>query len=92
MPAVGMAALTLLTFWLALGPSFGLYRWAYALVPGFDLIRVPSRFFLLTLTALSALAALGLDRIRRPAVAWALILVAAVECIPVPWDAPPTPS
>ena len=91
MAALAMAALTLLTFWLALGPSFGLYRWAYALVPGFDLIRVPSRFFLLTLTALSALAALGLDRIRRPGVAWALILVATIECIPVPWDAPSDP-
>ncbi len=91
MEALGMAALTIFTLWLALGPSFGLYRWAYALVPGFDLIRVPSRFFLLTLTALSALAALGLDRIRRPGLAWALILVATIECIPVPWDAAPDP-
>lgn len=82
--AVAMAGLALLTFWLALGPPFGLYRLSYALIPGFDLIRVPSRFFLLTLTALSALAALGLDHIRRPALAWALVLLAAVECVPLP--------
>lgn len=81
---VAMAGLALLTFWLALGPSFGLYRLSYTLIPGFDLIRVPSRFFLLTLTALSALAALGLDRVRRPAVAWALVVLAAIECVPLP--------
>ncbi len=83
---VAMTALAVLTFWLALGPAFGLYRLGYAAIPGFDLIRVPSRFFLLTLTAMAALAALGLDRIRRPRVAWALILVATIECVPVAWD------
>jgi len=89
--ATGMAALAGLTLWLALGPPFGLYRLGYALIPGFDLIRVPSRFFLLTLTALSALAALGLDRVRRPAVAWALVAVAIFECVPVAWDSPHDP-
>jgi hypothetical protein len=91
MAALSMAALAVLAAWLALGPSFGLYRLAYVFIPGFDLIRVPSRFFLLTLTALSTLAGLGLDRIRRPALAWALILVATLECLPVPWDAPYDP-
>lgn len=89
--AVFMLALALVTLWLSLGPSFGLYRLCYTLVPGFDLIRVPSRFFLLTLTALSTLAALGLDRIRRPAVAWGMIVAAAIECVPVAWDAPRDP-
>ncbi len=91
MAAVSMAVLAFLTFWLALGPSFGLYRLVYAIIPGFDLIRVPSRFFLVTLTSLSTLAALGLDRIRRPALAWAFILLATIECIPVAWDAPHDP-
>lgn len=86
-----LCALVFVTFWLALGPSFGLYALSYATIPGFDLIRVPSRFFLLTITALSALAALGLDRIRRPGLAWGLIVVATIECIPVPWDAPSDP-
>ena len=89
--ALGLTGLAALTLWLSFGPAFGLYRLGYTLIPGFDLIRVPSRFFLLTLTALSTLAALGLDRIRRPALAWSLILAAAVECVPVPWDAPHDP-
>jgi hypothetical protein len=91
LPAAGMAGLAALALWLSLGPRFGLYRLGYAIIPGFDLIRVPSRFFLLTLPALSALAALGLDRIRRPALAWTLILVATIECVPVPWDSPSEP-
>jgi len=86
-----MAVLTIATFWLALGPSFGLYRLGYAIVPGFDLIRVPSRFFLLTITTLSVFAALGLDRVRQPSIAWALVVIAALECVPLPWDAPHDP-
>ncbi len=89
--SIFMLSLAALTFWLSLGPSFGLYRLGYATIAGFDLIRVPSRFFLLTLTALSTLAALGLDRIRRPAAAWALIVLAALECVPVAWEAPRDP-
>lgn len=89
--ALSLTGLAALTLWLSFGPAFGLYRLGYTLIPGFDLIRVPSRFFLLTLTALSTLAALGLDRVRRPALAWSLILTAAVECVPVPWDAPHDP-
>jgi hypothetical protein len=85
---VGLAAMT---FWLALGPSFGLYGLGYSLVPGFDLIRVPSRFFLVTLTALAALAALGLDRIRSLKAAWALIAIATLECVPIAWEAPRDP-
>ena len=88
---VAIAALVVVTLWLSLGPPFGLYRLGYALIPGFDLIRVPSRFFLLTLTALSTLAALGLDRVKRPAIAWALVVLATLECVPVAWDAPHDP-
>lgn len=86
-----MISLAAVTIWLALGPSFGLYRLCYALIPGFDLIRVPSRFFLLALTALSTLAALGLDRVRRPALAWTIVALAALECVPVPWASPRDP-
>jgi hypothetical protein len=84
---LAMAGLAGLTFWLALGPPFGLYRLGYAIIPGFDLIRVPSRFFLLALSALAALAGIGLDRIRKPWVAWTLVLAASLECIPLPWEA-----
>ena len=88
---LGLAVLALITLWLALGPAFGVYRLAYSIFPGFDLIRVPSRFFLLTLTAMAALAALGLDRIRRRGVAWTLIALATIECLPLPWSAPHDP-
>lgn len=88
---LGLAGLAIITLWLALGPAFGLYRLAYSVIPGFDLIRVPSRFFLLTLTAMAALAALGLDRIQRRSVAWALIALATIECLPLPWSAPHDP-
>ena len=88
---VGIAGLAAVTLWLSLGPPFGLYRVGYALIPGFDLIRVPSRFFLLTLTALSTLGALGLDRVKRPAMAWALVALATLECVPTAWDAPHDP-
>ena len=88
-PSAGLplTILAVVTFWLCLGPGFGLYRLFYSAIPGFDLIRVPSRVFLLTLTALAALAAIGLDRIGRPAIAWTLIVLAAIECAPVAWTA-----
>ena len=86
-----LLSLTAITFWLALGPSFGLYRLGYSLIPGFNFIRVPSRFCLLTLTALAVLAGIGLDRVRRPKVAWGLILLATLECIPTAWDSPLDP-
>lgn len=88
---LGLAGLASIALWLALGPAFGLYALAYSLLPGFDLIRVPSRFFLLTLTAMPALAALGLDRIRHRGVAWALVVLATIECLPLPWNAPHDP-
>jgi hypothetical protein len=54
--------LALITLWLALGPAYGLYAIVYSW-PGFSFIRVPSRFTLLTLLALSVLAAAGLERL-----------------------------
>jgi hypothetical protein len=53
------------SLWAALGPGFGLYAVLYRLVPGFDLVRVPSRFATLTLLALAVLAAFGLEHLSR---------------------------
>jgi hypothetical protein len=65
-PEAGFPALlALLSLWVALGPRFGLYAVLYRLVPGFDLVRVPSRFATLTLLALGLLAGFGLDRLAR---------------------------
>ena len=58
--------LAVLSLWACLGPGYVLYTTLYRLLPGFDLIRVPSRLFILTLLALAVLAAKGLDRLLAP--------------------------
>jgi len=80
--------------WLSLGPlptSMGLpldlaapYHLLYALVPGFDGVRVPARFWMVGLLALSVLGGFGAARLsgtRRGlavlALAWALCLAEA---------------
>jgi hypothetical protein len=96
------AFLAVVTFWLALGPEYWLYWFVYDL-PGFNFIRVPTRYTLLTLLALAVLAAAGFEYLvarLRPAVKWRLAAVCAVllvaEYVPVPFvgrpfrlDAPP---
>jgi hypothetical protein len=52
-----------LSLWVSLGPGAGLYGALYQLLPGFDFIRVPSRFTLLTVLALAVLAGFGLERV-----------------------------
>jgi hypothetical protein len=88
--------LALVSVWLCLGPDFILYRALYRLLPGFDLIRVPSRLGILTLLALGVLAAFGLDRgmrtlrIRRAAGAGAVAVIFLLgEMAAFPLDARP---
>ncbi len=81
--------LAVASLWLALGPRCGLYAAAHRLVPGFDLVRVPSRFTTLTMLALGVLAGLGLDRLRRRGWRVALSVVTAAEFTAVPLDARP---
>ena len=85
------ALLAVVTFWLALGPEYWLYWFVYDL-PGFNFIRVPTRYTLLTLLALAVLAAAGFEYLTarlRPAARWTLAaLCAAVlvgEYVPVPF-------
>lgn len=59
-PLFFYVVLTAGSLWLALGPSFGLYRVVYDW-PGFSFIRVPSRFTLLTVLGVAVLAAAGFD-------------------------------
>jgi hypothetical protein len=89
------ALLAGLSTWASLGPPFGLYTALYKLLPGFDLIRVPSRLAILTLLALAILAGAGagrlLERVARPAQAWAgaaLVLLLAAEFAQFPLHAP----
>ena len=88
--------LAVLSVWLTLGPELVLYKVLYRVLPGFDLIRVPSRLGILTLLALGVLAAMGLDRLvrglRAPRGAWvgaAAVGLLVVELAAFPLDARP---
>ena len=63
------ALLTGIGLWLSVGSPFGIWPLVYWL-PGFNLIRVPSRFMLLATLGLSVLAAMGFDRVATMALRW----------------------
>jgi hypothetical protein len=87
--------LTLFTILVTIGPPFGIWPLVFGL-PGFDSIRVPSRFTILGVLGLAVLAGIGFERLsarwwpakRRAAavVAGAILmaefLVAPLEVIP----------
>jgi hypothetical protein len=85
------ALLGLVSLWAVLGPRFGLYAVLYRVVPGFDLVRVPSRFATLTVLALAVLAAFGLERLSRrwPTLAPVALLLVLGEFWLAPLDAGP---
>jgi hypothetical protein len=56
------ALLTGIAVWLSVGSPVGIWPLVYWL-PGFNLIRVPSRFMLLAVLGLAMLAGIGFDRI-----------------------------
>jgi hypothetical protein len=56
------ALLTGVGLWLSVGSPIGIWPLVYWL-PGFNLIRVPSRFILLAIVGLAMLAGIGFDRI-----------------------------
>jgi hypothetical protein len=58
--------LVLLSVMMFIDRPFELWRYVYGL-PGLNFIRVPSRFIILTMLALSVLAGLGFDRIAARA-------------------------
>jgi len=98
-PAGIFSAVTLFAFVMSLGPEVhamgrsvattNLYAAFYALVPGFDGVRVPARYAMIVTLGLAGLAALGVaavDRRHRPRaglVAGALILIEAFA-VPMP--------
>lgn len=98
-PIVFFVVLTVLGWWLSLGPrpqswgrelnAPGLYTLLYQYVPGFDGLRVPARFAVLVMLGLSVLSGFAVrDILRwRPAAGPALLALAAlflVESTPVP--------
>jgi len=68
-PAVAYALLLAVSVCLFVPPPIGLWPWVYAW-PGFNFIRVPSRFMILAMLALAVLVGAGFDRLfaRRSAV------------------------
>lgn len=63
--AVACYALVLMVSLLfAVGPPLGIWPWVYHL-PGFNFIRVPSRFVLLGVLAVAVLTACGFERLTR---------------------------
>jgi hypothetical protein len=84
-----------MAFWASLGPDGGLYTLLYHVVPGFGLMRAPSRMGIVVALAVTVLAAHGLARLlaaaRRPwlvapALAGLLVLELAtpIQLRPVP--------
>jgi hypothetical protein len=83
--------LTAVMFGLALGPPYGLWRYVYSL-PGFNFIRVSSRFSIVLVLGLAVLAAIGFDRLTagrtrrirtRLAVIVGALLVAEFAAMPM---------
>lgn len=66
---------------LAAGPRTIVYRAAFALVPGFDLVRAPARWVLITDLALAVLAALALDAAARRRLDRRMIAVASAAMV-----------
>ena len=71
--AILYGSLAVLAAWASFGPGAGLYRILYYAVPGFTLMRAPSRFGLIAVLAVSILAAIAiarlLPRLSRPMLA-----------------------
>jgi hypothetical protein len=90
--------LTALSIWASLGPPFGLYTLLYHALPGFDLIRVPSRLAILTLLAFAVLAGAGAERLverlrpgARTVAGAAIVVLLVVEFAAFPLKAPVYP-
>jgi hypothetical protein len=93
--AVFPALLTILGFWISAGSPIGVWPLVYWL-PGFNLVRVPSRFILVAVLGLALLAGLGFDAIAarlkpsvRGAVAVVLGLLLVAEFAAMPFETKP---
>jgi hypothetical protein len=83
--------LTIVGFWLSIGPPVGLWPLVYWL-PGLNFIRIPSRFTLISVLGLAVLSGIGFDWLTRrltmrgrrvSAVVVAVLL--SVEFAVLPW-------
>jgi hypothetical protein len=93
--ALFYAALMVVSVWISMGAPLGPWTLVYRL-PGFNFIRVPSRFTILALVSLSVLAGFGFERIaarlnapRRAVLALAIGLLMAAEFAMAPLPTTP---
>jgi hypothetical protein len=70
-----------LACWASLGPRYGLYRWLHAWFPGISGLRVPPRYVIFVLLAVSVLAGLAADVLMRRLRGSRRGLAAAVLCL-----------
>ncbi len=85
------ALLTLVSFWLAMGPPYGLWQFVYN-IPGFTFIRECSRFAIVGLLGVAILAGFGFERLadrktprRRAgmAIAFGVLLIGEFASMPL---------
>ncbi len=88
--------LAIVSYWLAVGPPFGLWQFVYWL-PGFTFIRECSRFTIVGLLGLAILSGIGFDRLtvhlssrRSAALAWLTGLCLLAEFAAMPLAVQPT--
>ena len=87
-----LMAVTVVAYLFVLGRATPFYRLAYALIPGIDLFRFPTRFLVVVELGLALLVAVGVGRLTRTlrrrwpapsrapqAVAWALAALTVVD-------------
>ena len=87
--------LTLLAFWASFGPTALLYSALYRAVPMFAWLRAPARFGIVVCFGLCVFAGIAiarlLDRVRRPWLVAAALVIAAVAEHAVPLSMPEVP-
>jgi len=91
-PRLYYALLAILCLWISASRPVSLWPYIYWL-PGFNFVRVPSRFMMLGLMGLAVLAGFGFDRLLRRwpslppgALAMAALLLLAAEFAAIPLD------
>jgi hypothetical protein len=90
-PAALYLVIAAVSVWIVVGPPFGIWPLLYQL-PGFNFIRVPSRFVLLAVLGVAVLAGLGFERLTARAVSARVplavlvcgLLVAEYAVVPLP--------
>jgi hypothetical protein len=93
---LGLLALTVVTFWMAMGPSVTLGRWSvpgpyallYAFVPGFTGLRVVSRYVALALVFAAILSGAGAVWLARWRVGVVVVLALTAAATATAWQRP----